>query len=120
MSAIAERVGRPTWRQSGRPGLRREIGFIGLLWASGGSIIGSGWPQFELRSAMWLPVYLIGMGLIVYLSDFGPTAHPWFPLWWDMVAVAVFSLAIYLWALRLALPLEKIEWLIDRGQTVPS
>src|SRR5205823_10655995 len=26
-----------------RTGLRREIGFIGLLWASGGSIIGSGW-----------------------------------------------------------------------------
>src|SRR5262245_39672374 len=29
--------------RTGRPGLRREIGFIGLLWASGGSIIGSGW-----------------------------------------------------------------------------
>src|SRR4051812_13190160 len=27
----------------GRRGLRRDIGFIGLLWASGGSIIGSGW-----------------------------------------------------------------------------
>src|SRR5690242_620222 len=27
----------------GRPGLRREIGFIGLMWASVGSIIGSGW-----------------------------------------------------------------------------
>src|SRR5689334_8560092 len=26
-----------------RPGLRREIGFIGLIWASEGSIIGSGW-----------------------------------------------------------------------------
>src|ERR687885_868642 len=26
-----------------RAGLRREIGFIGLLWASTGSIIGSGW-----------------------------------------------------------------------------
>src|SRR4051794_31475184 len=26
-----------------RPGLRREVGFIGLLWASTGSIIGSGW-----------------------------------------------------------------------------
>ncbi len=77
-------------------------------------------PQFELRSAMWLPVYLVGMGLIVYLSDFGPTAHPWFPLWWDMVAVAVFSLGIYFWALRLALPVEKIERLIDRGQAVPS
>jgi amino acid transporter len=30
-------------RAPARPGLRREIGFIGLLWASGGSIIGSGW-----------------------------------------------------------------------------
>ena len=32
----------PAPRTGGR-GLRREIGFIGLLWASGGSIIGSGW-----------------------------------------------------------------------------
>src|SRR3954447_22977865 len=30
-------------RRAGGGGLRREIGFIGLLWASGGSIIGSGW-----------------------------------------------------------------------------
>src|SRR5437762_12228930 len=30
-------------QRTSRPGLRREIGFIGLLWASGGSIIGSGW-----------------------------------------------------------------------------
>ena len=69
-------------------------------------------PQFELRSAVWLPVYLVGMGLIVYLSDFGPLANPWFPLWWDMVAVAVFSLAIYFWARRVALPRDKIEALI--------
>src|SRR4051812_24378654 len=34
-------VGRPQERR--RPGLRREVGFIGLLWASTGSIIGSGW-----------------------------------------------------------------------------
>jgi amino acid transporter len=72
-------------------------------------------PQFELRSAVWLPVYLIGMGLIVYLSDFGPTAHPVFPLWWDMVAVTAFSVAIYFWALRVALPAAKIEALIERG-----
>src|SRR4051795_7197746 len=36
-------VQRPPARRPGRPGLKREIGFIGLLWASGGSIIGSGW-----------------------------------------------------------------------------
>jgi hypothetical protein len=52
------------------------------------------------------------MGLIVYLSDFGPTAHPWFPLWWDMLAVAAFSLAIYAWALRVALPVQKMEQMI--------
>ena len=72
-------------------------------------------PQFEIRSAVWLPVYLVGMGLIVYLSDFGPTAHPWFPLWWDMLTVGVFCLAIFYWAMRVALPTDKIEQLISRG-----
>jgi hypothetical protein len=69
-------------------------------------------PVLNWRAAGWLPVYLVGMGLIVYLSDFGPLANPWFPLWWDMVAVAVFSLAIYAWAQRVALPTEEIEHLI--------
>jgi amino acid transporter len=72
-------------------------------------------PQFEIRAGVWLPVYLVGMGLIVYLSDFGPTANPWFPLWWDMLAVAAFCLAIFYWALRVALPADKIQQLIDRG-----
>jgi amino acid transporter len=70
-------------------------------------------PVLDLRAASWLPVYLIGMGLIVYLSDFGPLKNPVFPLWWDMLAVAAFSVAIYFWALRVALPTEKIEATID-------
>ena len=40
-TVVQTRPGRAPERT--RPGLRREIGFIGLLWASGGSIIGSGW-----------------------------------------------------------------------------
>jgi hypothetical protein len=52
------------------------------------------------------------MGLIVYLSDFGPMTNPVFPLWWDMVAVAIFSVAIYYWAMAVALPTEKIEEMI--------
>jgi amino acid transporter len=159
-----------------RPGLRREIGFIGLLWASTGSIIGSGWlfgaqtalatagpaaiiswavgglaivllalvhaelgaaypvaggtarfPHYAFGgvagasfgwfswlfvSATWLPVYLVGMGAIVYLSDFGPLENPWFPLWWDMLAVAIFSLGIYAWAQPVALPTEEIERMV--------
>ncbi|MEU9214614.1 APC family permease [Streptomyces sp. NPDC048415] len=70
-------------------------------------------PQLDLRAAQWLPVYLIGMGLIVYASDFGPLKHPWFPLWWDMLAVGVFSLAIYYWAMAVALPTEQIQRMVD-------
>jgi amino acid transporter len=70
-------------------------------------------PLLDLRAAVWLPVYLVGMGAIVYLSDFGPLKHPWFPLWWDMLVVAAFSLVIYFWALRVALPAAQIERMIE-------
>jgi hypothetical protein len=60
------------------------------------------------------------MGLIVYLSDFGPLKNPVFPLWWDMLAVIVFSLAIFYWALRVALPVEKIKQMIDVGAAEPQ
>ena len=69
-------------------------------------------PTLDLRAASWLPVYLVGMGLIVLLSDFGPMKNPVFPLWWDMVAVAVFSLIIYFWAMRTALSRERIEAMV--------
>jgi amino acid transporter len=72
-------------------------------------------PVLDLRAAVWLPVYLVGMGVIVYVSDFGPLKHPWLPLWWDMVAVVAFTLAVYFWALHVALPAEKIERMIDDG-----
>jgi amino acid transporter len=71
-------------------------------------------PEFELRSAVWLLPYLVGIGLIVYLSDFGPLKNPVFPLWWDIVATVVFSVGIYFWALHTALPAEKIESLMER------
>lgn len=71
-------------------------------------------PQLDLRAAQWLPAYLVGMGLIVYLSDFGPLKHPWFPLWWDIVVTAVFSLIIYFWALAVALPAEQIQHMVDQ------
>jgi amino acid transporter len=70
-------------------------------------------PPLNWKSAQWLPVYLIGMGLIVFLSDFGPLKHPWFPLGWDFVAVGVFSLIIFYWARQVALPTERIQAVID-------
>src|ERR1700756_4948295 len=66
---------RPTGEQAPRrTGLRREIGFIGLLWASAGSIIGSGW-LFGAQKA------LIAAGPAAIIS-------------WGIGALAIFLLAL--------------------------
>src|SRR3954447_833485 len=70
-------------------------------------------PIMQWRSAQWLPVYLIGLGVIVYLSPYGPMDTPAIPLWWDIAAVAVFSLVIYYWALAVALPTAEIERMVS-------
>jgi amino acid transporter len=69
-------------------------------------------PELDLKAASWLPFYLLGMGAIVYLSDFGPMSNPVFPLWWDIVATAIFSAIIFYWAMAVALPRERIEEMI--------
>jgi hypothetical protein len=60
---------------------------------------------------LWLPPYLVGMGVIVYASTFGPGG--WIPLWWDILVVAAFSVVIYFWAIAVALPAEDIEAMIS-------
>src|SRR6202020_1665369 len=55
----------------------------------------------ELKAGSWLPVYLIGMGIISWLGQYGggaklaPVNTNTIPLWWDLVVIAGFSLAIY-------------------------
>ena len=51
----------------------------------------------------------------MYLSDFGPLKSPIFPLWWDMVAVAAFSLVVFYWAMQVALPADRIQRTIDES-----
>src|SRR5205823_3151634 len=96
------------WTTVWKLGIAILIGYV-LLSANRLLRLNPTTPELDLKAAQWLPVYLIGMGLIVYLSDFGPLAHPWFPLWWDMLAVVVFSLVIYYWARTVALPTDKIR-----------
>jgi hypothetical protein len=69
--------------------------------------------MLDWRAASWLPVYLLGMGLIVYLSSFGPKADPPLPFGWDMAAVIVFSVVIYFWALAVSLQAEQIEEMLE-------
>ena len=99
------------WTTDWKLGVAILIGYVLL---AGTRILGlnSTAPQLDLYAAQWLPVYLLGMGAIVYLSDFGPLKNPVFPLWWDMLVVAAFSLVVYGWAMRVALTAERIDRMI--------
>ncbi len=71
-------------------------------------------PPLDWKSAQWLPVYLIGMGIISWQGQFpGAAVLPplntgRIPFWWDMVVVAIFSLVIYYWAQAVKLPREEM------------
>jgi amino acid transporter len=75
---------------------------------------------FDLKAGSWILPYLIGMGLLVYLSDFGINAAGTIvgpnviPLWWDLLAVGGFSLIIYYWAMAVALPGERTTETVRR------
>lgn len=75
-------------------------------------------PKLNWKAAQWLPVYLIGLGVISYLGGFGVGARGILPLWWDMAVVTVFSLGIYYWARAVALPAAEIQQNIDGVEVV--
>ncbi len=77
-------------------------------------------PPLDWKSAQWLPIYLIGMGIISwqgqYLggSDSKPinTGHLHFGI--DMLVVAVFSLIIFYWAQATKLSSAEMEVLVEK------
>jgi amino acid transporter len=81
-------------------------------------------PQLQWKSAIWMPVWLIGMGIISWQGQFNGAAssdkHPQPPtstghihFWYDIGVVAVFSLIIYFWAMRAKLPREEMLALVN-------
>jgi amino acid transporter len=99
---------------------------LGLVLVIGYIIIGvfmafdSQRPPLDWRSAQWLPVYLIGMGIISWLGQFSggavkpPLNTNTIPFGVDMIVVALFSLAIYYWAMATRLPREEMTALVER------
>jgi amino acid transporter len=85
-------------------------------------------PPLDWKSAQWLPAYLIGMGIISWLGQFPdaaiapPGAPPintdTIPFGWDMLTVAVFSLAIFYWAQYTKLPRERMLELVAQQAAV--
>jgi hypothetical protein len=77
-------------------------------------------PPLDWKSAVWLPVWLIGLGIISWLGQYsgGGVAPPLntntIPFWWDIVVVAGFSLIIYYWAMYTKLPREEMLNLVGR------
>ena len=94
------------------------IGFV-LLAISAATSAPEHRPAIEWRAGTWLVPYLIGLGVISYLSSFdtgtpssvlglhGPTNDLHFG--WDVLVMAVFSLAVYMVAVRMRLPRAEIE-----------
>jgi amino acid transporter len=76
-------------------------------------------PPLDWRSAQWLPVYLIGLGIISWQGQYSggavkaPVNTNRIPFWWDMVVVAVFSLVIYYWAMAVRLPKAEMLRLVE-------
>jgi amino acid transporter len=79
-------------------------------------------PPLDWKSAQWLPVYLLGMGIISWQGQFGPDNTFRIPFWWDLLIVAVFSLVIYYWAMAVKLPREEMLNLVERqsGEEPPE
>jgi amino acid transporter len=81
-------------------------------------------PPLDWKSAQWLPVWLIGLGIISWLGQFsgGATAPPvntnTIPFGLDMVVVAVWSLIVYFWAQATRLPREEVLDLVARQSGV--
>ena len=82
--------------------------------------------SLDWRSGVWLWPYLFGMGAISYLSSFDTRTPSSIPLiglhgprneltfGWDVLAVALLSLAVYAVAIRSRLPAEQaLEYVGD-------
>ncbi len=76
-------------------------------------------PPLDWKSAVWLPVWLIGLGIISWQGQYAggavkpPLNTNHIPFWWDMVAVAGFSLIIFFWAMATKLPKEEMQNLVE-------
>lgn len=57
-----------------------------------------GMPKINWKKSAWIGAYLVGMGIISWQGAYGPdnTGRLAYP--WDILVVALFSLAIYYWA----------------------
>jgi amino acid transporter len=90
-------------------------------------------PKMDWGASVWIFPYLVGMTLISYFGNFGTGgifglaatskdligAQGDLPFWWDMLVLAVFSVGIYLLAVRSALPEAKVDEYVQGTYVAP-
>jgi amino acid transporter len=74
-------------------------------------------PALDWKSAQWLPVYLIGMGIITWQGGFG-SGENHIKLWYDILVIVVFSLVIYYWAVATRLSREEMLGYVGKVDVV--
>jgi amino acid transporter len=81
-------------------------------------------PPLDWKSAQWLPVYLIGMGVISWQGQYGPDNTFRIPFGLDMLVILAWTLIIFYWAVASALPREEVQRLVglqsERMADVPD
>ncbi|GGF65611.1 amino acid permease [Azorhizobium oxalatiphilum] len=68
----------------------------------------------DTREALWLVPYCLGTALLSYLGTFGGIGL--LPFGWDMVAVALFALRIFFWAIGSRLPPDKFAARLEEAR----
>jgi amino acid transporter len=71
-------------------------------------------PPLDARALTWVLPWFAGLALISYLGQYDGMKV--IPPWIDLGVVAVFSLAIFYLAVRLALPAERVEQAIAQDE----
>jgi len=74
-------------------------------------------PSLDFRHTVWLWPYLIGMAIISLLGQYGGGSG-FIPQWVDIAVVAIFSLAIFYWAVASVRPVEVVRASIEGDRDV--
>jgi hypothetical protein len=116
-----------TWDTDWKLGVSILIGYVILIANRLLNLNQDHQPMLDWRAASWLPAYLVGMGVIIYISSFGPMTSPVLTFGWDMLVTVLFSFAIFFWAIQVCLSKEKIEAMMEEvvlpeeeGLSVPT
>jgi amino acid transporter len=80
-----------------------------ILFAIGAVRTGSYDFQRMVKPALWTPAWLVGMLIISVLGRYGDSQLNLLPEWIDLLVVIAFTLAVYYWAVRIALPREAVQ-----------